>query len=156
VVGDSAESLRAVVVEHGAWLSSNCERQVANYRAFAEARAAQLGVSFDSLRSGEAASASGGRRCPPVCPSGCQPPLQALLKRPSRRLPLHAITGGGCIGPAFAARLSVYPHVIPVFPGGGQKGNEARAAVRVAPNARRGGGGPGAQRAATVAGGARD
>lgn len=35
--------------EHSSWLASNCSRQLSNYRAFAEARAAALGQTLDSV-----------------------------------------------------------------------------------------------------------
>lgn len=35
--------------EHSAWLSSNCQRQLSNYRSFAEARAAALGQTLDGV-----------------------------------------------------------------------------------------------------------
>lgn len=46
---DATAGLQALVKEHSGWLASNCGRQLANYRAFAEARAAALGRSLDSV-----------------------------------------------------------------------------------------------------------
>ena len=42
VIGDAADSLRAVVREHGAWLRRNCERQLENYRC-----KLQIGIFLD-------------------------------------------------------------------------------------------------------------
>ena len=52
---DSAAALAAVVKEHSLWVSSNCQRQIDNYRGFAAERLASLGRSFDELEDVEAA-----------------------------------------------------------------------------------------------------
>jgi hypothetical protein len=52
---DSAAALSAVVKEHSLWVTSNCQRQVDNYRGFAAERLASLGKSFDELEDIEAA-----------------------------------------------------------------------------------------------------
>jgi hypothetical protein len=52
---DSATALAAVVKEHSLWVSSNCQRQIDNYRGFAAERLASLGKSFDELEDVEAA-----------------------------------------------------------------------------------------------------
>lgn len=49
LTGDATATLKGLVKEHSAWLSSNCQRQLENYRAFAEQRAAALGQTLDEV-----------------------------------------------------------------------------------------------------------
>ncbi|PRW59965.1 putative transmembrane GTPase FZO- chloroplastic isoform A [Chlorella sorokiniana] len=53
LAGDATAGLKSLVKEHSAWLSSNCQRQLDNYRAFAETRAAALGQTLDGVLSTE-------------------------------------------------------------------------------------------------------
>jgi hypothetical protein len=46
---EGSGTLRGLVREHSAWVASNSSRQAANYRAFAEERAAALGATLEAL-----------------------------------------------------------------------------------------------------------
>lgn len=50
VVGSSFDTLRSAVSEHSAWLRSNCDSQLAYYRAYAAQRAVTLQQSGEKGR----------------------------------------------------------------------------------------------------------
>ncbi|KAL4458908.1 hypothetical protein ABPG75_013773 [Micractinium tetrahymenae] len=49
LAGDANAGIKSLVKEHSAWLSSNCQRQLSNYRVFAEQRAAALGQTLEGV-----------------------------------------------------------------------------------------------------------
>ncbi|KAI3436182.1 hypothetical protein D9Q98_002237 [Chlorella vulgaris] len=53
LTAEATAGLKGLVQEHSSWLASNCERQLANYRSFAEQRAAALGETLDGLVNAE-------------------------------------------------------------------------------------------------------
>ena len=67
--GEEAAGVRSMVREHGAWLIDNCQRQEANYRAFAEQRAATLGTPLPMLLAGAGVPGAVGTAAPAAAAS---------------------------------------------------------------------------------------